>query len=295
MRTNRRLLTVVVAAIALLTPLHGAAGHSFLWKITGKGGPGGVVYLAGSVHMLSQDYYPLNPAVEGAFKDSDLLVEEVDLNDMLAPAAQMATLMRGMLPAGQSLDKLLSPATLALVNKFTAGLGDASEPLKHFKPWMLAIAIEGLELQKSGFDPNLGLDKHFFDLAQSQGKTVQGLETVDYQISRFDEMAMAQQDRFLADTLKELDTEKASVSKLADAWKSGDAPAVEKIVLADLKSDAGMYQRLLVDRNRNWLPTLEALFSRRGRAFIVVGAAHLVGPDGLLQMLKAKGYAVEQL
>jgi uncharacterized protein YbaP (TraB family) len=295
MRRNRRLLPLIVAAIALLAPLHAAAGRSFLWKATGKGSPGGVVYLAGSVHMLSHDYYPLNPAVETGFRDSDLLVEEVDLNEMLAPASQLQTLMRGMLPAGQSLDKLLSPATLALVNKFTAGLGDASEPLKRFKPWMLAIAVEGLELQKNGFDPNLGLDKHFFDLAQAQGKTVQGLETVEYQISRFDEMSMEQQDRFLGDTLKELDTEKASVTKLADAWRSGDAPAVERIVLADLKSDAAMYQRLLVERNRNWLPALEALFSRRGHAFVVVGAAHLVGPDGLLQMLKAKGYAVEQL
>jgi uncharacterized protein YbaP (TraB family) len=292
MRRNRRLLPLVVAAIALLAPLHATAGHSFLWKATGRGG---VVYLAGSVHMLSQEYYPLNAAVERAFKESDLLVEEVDLNEMLAPASQVQTLMRGMLPAGQSLDKLLSPATLALVNRFTAGLGDAAQPLKQFKPWMLAIAIEGLELQKSGFDPNLGLDKHFFDLAHAEGKTVQGLETVEYQISRFDEMTNEQQDRFLGDTLKELDTEKASVSKLADAWKSGDAPAVERIVLADLKNDAVMYQRLLVERNRNWLPTLEALFSRRGHAFVVVGAAHLVGPDGLLQMLKAKGYAVEQL
>src|ERR1700730_6760854 len=104
MSTHRRLLTAVVAAIALLAPVHGAAGHSFLWRATGKGAAAGVVYLAGSVHMLSQDYYPLNPAVEGAFKDSDLLVEEVDLNEMLAPAAQMQTLMRGMLPAGESPD-----------------------------------------------------------------------------------------------------------------------------------------------------------------------------------------------
>src|SRR5260370_36929539 len=110
MRPTRRLLRAVAAAIALLASLPAAAGHSFVWKATGKGGPGSVVYLAGSVHMLSQDYYPLNPAVESAFKDSDLLVEEVDLNEMLAPAAQMQTLLRGMLPARQSLEKLLSPA-----------------------------------------------------------------------------------------------------------------------------------------------------------------------------------------
>ena len=99
----------------------------------------------------------------------------------------------------------------------------------------------------------------------------------------------------LAETLKELDTEIASVTTLAAAWKNGDAPQVERIVLKDLKTDAQMYQRLLVERNRNWMPKIEVFFSRPGRTFVVVGAAHLVGPDGLLQMLKTKGYVVEQL
>ena len=280
-----------LVAIAVLAPLH-AAGHNFLWKATGRGG---VLYLVGSVHVLSQDYYPLDPVLESSFKDSDLLVKEVDLGEMLAPESQLQVLTRGMLPADQTLDKVLSPSTYALVTKTVGGIGAPMEALHRFKPWMLAVALEGLVLQQAGFDPNLGLDKHFYDLAQGAGKPVQGLETVEYQLSRFDEMTMAQQDRFLADTLKELDTEKASVSKIADAWKSGNAPMVEEFVLKDLKSDPAMYQRLLVERNRNWLPKLEALFGRPGHAFVVVGAAHLVGPDGLLQMLKAKGYTVEQM
>jgi uncharacterized protein len=282
---------IAIALLAVLAPVH-AAGHNFLWKATGRGG---VIYLVGSVHMLSQDYYPLDPALEASFKESDLLVEEVDLNEMLAPEAQLQILTRGMLPAGQTLDAVLSPATYTLVNKAVSDLGAPMEALHRFKPWMLAVALEGLVLQQGGFDPNLGLDKHFYDLAHEGGKPVQGLETAEYQMSRFDGMTMPQQDRFLADTIKELDTEKASVSKLADAWKAGDAPTVEQIVLKDLKSDPAMYERLLVERNRNWLPQLDALFARRGHAFVVVGAAHLVGPDGLLQMLKAKGYAIEQL
>ncbi len=284
-------IIAALAALALLAPLQ-AAGHNFLWKATGRGG---VVYLVGSVHMLSQDYYPLDPAFEGSFKDADLLVEEVDLGEMLGPEAQLQILSRGMLSGDQTLDKVLSPATYALVTKTAGGLGAPMEALHRFKPWMLAVALEGLVLQQGGFDPNLGLDKHFYDLAQQGGKPVQGLETVEYQLSRFDDMTMAQQDRFLADTLKELDTEKASVSQLADAWKAGNAPMVEQIVLKDLKSDPAMYQRMLVERNRNWLPKLDALFARSGHAFVVVGAAHLVGPDGLLEMLKAKGYAVEQM
>jgi uncharacterized protein YbaP (TraB family) len=287
-----RLLPVIIAIALLLTQLSAAPGHNFLWKAAGKGG---TIYLVGSVHMLTEGYYPLDPAMENAFKDADLLVEEVDLAEMLAPDRQLAILMKSRLPAGQTLDKVLSAPTLALLNKFTADLGPAAEALNGFKPWMLATVIEGLELQKAGFDPNLGLDKHFYDAAQQSGKAVKGLETADYQISLFDQMTMDQQDRFLADTLKQLVTEKANVTKLADAWKSGDAASIERIVLVDLKNDAAMYQRLLVDRNRNWLPQLEALFARKGHAFVVVGAAHLVGPDGLLAMLKAKGYTVEQM
>jgi len=265
--------------------------RNFLWKATGKGS---VVYLAGSIHLLSPDFYPLNPVFDNAFNDSDLLVEEVDFNEMLGPQSQMQALMRGMLPAGQTLDKVLSPATLELVNKTAKELGAPMEALQKFKPWMLALTLEGLELASAGFDPNLGLDKHFFDLAKEKGKAVEGLETVEYQLSRLDGMTAEQQDRMLAQTLKEINTEKASVAKLTGAWKTGDAAGVEKLVLGHLKDDPVLYQRLLVERNKNWLPKIEALFARKGHALVLVGAAHLVGPDGLVAMLKAKGYTVEQ-
>jgi uncharacterized protein len=288
---RRYVFLALVVATAWLANVQAAQAKTFSWKATGKGG---AIYLVGSIHVMSDDFYPLNPTLDAAFKDSDLLVEEVDLAEMLDPGAQMQILSRGMLPAGQSLDKLLSAATLALVKKVTGDLGAMGGPLMQFKPWMLAIALQGLELAKYGFDPELGLDKHFYDQAKASGKAVQGLETADYQISRFDQMTMEQQDRMLAETLKELETERATVGKLGDAWKTGDVAAIERIALADLKSDPLMYQRLLVERNKNWMPKIEALFARRGRAIVVVGAAHLVGPDGLVAMLKAKGYTVEQ-
>ena len=290
LRTRFSVLLLVFVAAALVAPAQ-AAGRSFLWKVSGKGG---VIYLAGSVHMLTEAHYPLAPAFDAAYKDSDLLVEELDMAELLAPTAQMAFLSKGMLGSDQSLEKLVSPATLALVNKALADLGPAGEMLKRFKPWLLAMTLEQLEMQKAGYDASLGLDKHFYDRAQENGKKVLGLETAEYQISRFEGMTMEQQDKLLAETLKQLETEKASITKLLDAWKSGDAPTVEQIVLKDLKSDPVLYQRLLVERNRNWLPKIDELFARKTRSFVVVGAAHLVGPDGLLNMLKAKGYTIEQ-
>ncbi len=281
-----------VLALAAVCLTH-AATSSFLWKATSKNG--GSAYLVGSVHLLSQDYYPLNPALDAAFKDSTLLVEEVDMAEMLASSAQLDMLTRGMLPGTQTLDRVVSPDTIALVDKTIAGLGLPAGPLKRFKPWMLALTLLGLEWQKAGFDPDLGIDRHFYDQARSEGKPVQGLETLAYQLSRFDEMSAADQDRLLFESLKELGTEMASVRTLADAWKVGDAATVERIVLEDLKAEPLLYQRLLVERNRNWFPQIEALLARPGRAMIVVGAAHLVGPDGLLSMLRAAGYTVEQL
>jgi hypothetical protein len=284
-------LAAAMAVVAVTAAQPRTATRSFMWKATRQQG---AVYLVGSVHMLTKDFYPLAPSLDAGFKDSDLLVEEVDLAEMLAPEKQFSLLSRGMLPPGQTLDKVVSPATMALVNARVGGLGMPASALQQFKPWFLAMTLMAVEWEKAGFDATLGLDKHFYDRAQAEGKAVQGLETTEYQISRFDGMAMSQQDRFLAESLKDLDAEKASVRTIADAWKAGDLPTVERLVLQDVKDDPFMYQRLLVERNRNWLPKIEALFARPGRAFIVVGAAHLVGPDGLIAMLKAKGARVDQ-
>jgi uncharacterized protein YbaP (TraB family) len=284
------LLTVLTTVLTLRDPQ--AATRNFFFKATGSQTS---VYLVGSVHLLSKDYYPLNPALDAAFKDSDLLVEEIDMGDMQEPETQLRLLTRGMLPPGQSLDKVVSPDTFALMSKTVTGMGLPVEPLKQFKPWSLALTLMSLSWANTGFDPNLGLDKYFYDLARSEKKLVQGLETIEFQISRFDEMTPTLQERMLAETLKEISTATGTVIKLADAWRSGDLEALERLALQDLKQEPEIYHRLLVERNKNWLPKIEALFNRPGRAFVVVGAAHLVGQDGLLQLLRAKGYAVEQL
>src|SRR5919201_2324378 len=107
------ILAALVGVTLVMAPLH-AAAKTFAWKATGKGG---TVYLVGSVHLLSQDFYPLNPALDAAYKESAVLVEEVDLGEMSAPEQQFSLLSKGMLPSSQSLDTVLTPQTLALLNK----------------------------------------------------------------------------------------------------------------------------------------------------------------------------------
>ncbi len=163
-----------------------------------------------------------------------------------------------MMPAGQTLEQVLTPETMTSVKAKVAELGLPLAPLQMFKPWALALTLQGLEWQKAGFDPELGLDKHFYDRAKKANLTVQGLETLAFQIGQFDGLSMPLQDRMLSETLKEMETTQDAVGELARAWKAGDAAAIEQVVLRDLKSEPQMYQRLLVDRNRTWLPKIEA-------------------------------------
>src|SRR4051794_35917832 len=147
----RRIFTLSLL-VTTIAPVHAAATRNFLWKATDRSGA--AVYLVGSVHLLSKDFYPLSAALERAFTESDLLVEEADMGEMGA-GAQMQFLSRGMLPSTTSLDKVLSPATYALLTTRAATIGIPIEPLKLLKPWMVAQMLEVMEWQKAGFDPDL--------------------------------------------------------------------------------------------------------------------------------------------
>ena len=291
--TPGRLLVVATLLVVICSGSGRASGttRNLLWRATSATG---VVYLVGSLHVLSTAYYPLNPAIDAAFDDSRVLVEEVDMGVLTSPNTQLEMLRKGLLPSGQTLQSVVSPATYALVRKRLLADGVDMAPLSRFKPWMVTIALSGLEWQRAGLDPSLGVDVHFYDRAKAEGKAVQGLETVDFQLSRFDTLSAEEQDRLLVETLDELDTETTKVTELADLWKAGDATGVERLVLADLRKDPTLYERLLLERNRNWLPQVEALLAKPAHAFVVVGAAHLVGPDGLVRQLQANGYTVVQ-
>jgi uncharacterized protein YbaP (TraB family) len=286
-------IRLVAALLSLTAAVHlQAAERSFIWKVSNRQA---AVYLAGSVHLLTQQYYPLPAAFLKAFAASDLLVEELDMGEMLSAQSQMQMLSSGMLPAGQTLDRVVSAGTFQAASKKLADLGMPAGPMRQFKPWLLALTLQALEWQKAGFDADLGVDKYLYEMAKKQNKPVRGLETLAFQISRFDGMSAELQDRMLAETLRELESTKQSFSKIADAWKAGDARTMEQLVLQDLKSEPLIYERMLVERNRMWLPQIEALLAGGKPALIVVGAAHLVGKDGLLQMLTDKGFTIEQM
>jgi uncharacterized protein YbaP (TraB family) len=290
----RRLVGIVVclaAASTLAAQTPSTPGKSFLWKV--QSGTR-LLYLAGSVHALSPDVYPLSPAFDRAFEASDTLVEEIDLAEADALALAPTILAKGMYLDGRRFDTVVSKETAALVAARLKDAGLPSEMFQAMKPWMVMLTVSALEAQKAGLDPTLGLDKHFYDRAKAAGKTVIGLETTVSQIDRLDTMSETLQEQLLRSSLSEADTARNSLKTIVAAWRRGDSATLEKTLLSDFTEYPAAYRSLIVERNHNWIPQIDACLARPRPCMVVVGAAHLVGPDGLLTLLQRKGYKIEQ-
>jgi uncharacterized protein YbaP (TraB family) len=284
-------LAAVAAAAAASAQTSAVSGKSFLWKV--QSGPK-LVYLAGSVHALSADVYPLSPAFERAFADSDTLVEEIDLGEAELVAAAPTILAKGMYLDGRRFEGSVSKETATLVAARLEEAGMPAELFQTMKPWMVMLTLAALEVQKAGLDPRFGLDKHFYDRARAAGKTVIALETTESQINRLDQMPEALQEQLLRSSLREAETARNNLTAIVTAWRRGDAATLEKTLLSDFSRYPAAYQSLIVERNHNWIPQIDACLARPQPCLVVVGAAHLVGADGLLTLLQRKGYRIEQ-
>jgi uncharacterized protein len=293
MRIVTRFFTAVVLACLVVAGAvaQTRGGRSFLWKVQSGAN---VMYLAGSVHALTADAYPLNPAYQRAFDASTALVEEIDLAEADPLSGGLSLLAKGMYQDGRTFSSVVSKETAALVAEKLKSTPLALELIQPMKPWMVMLMLEALGAQSAGLDPELGLDKHFYNLATSGGKQVIGLETAEYQVDRFDKMPDAMQEQLLRSELAEMETEKTSLRALLTAWQTGDAAAIELMLLMSFTDNPAAYNSLITERNRNWMPQLDACLKRSSPCFVIVGAAHVVGPQGLLAMLQQRGYRVEQ-
>jgi uncharacterized protein len=290
-----RLLIVAIGTSALLSTSSAAqtpaTGKHFLWTVRSGAN---VLYLAGSVHALGKDVYPLPAPFEKAFDASGTLVEEINLAEAESLSAAPLLLAKGMYGDGRTFDGAVSKETAALVNEKFKQTGLPFEMFRTMKPWMVMLMLTALEAQKMGLDAALGLDKYFYDKAAAAKKPVVGLETAEFQIDRFDKMSEKLQEQMLLSTLNDLDSQGTELKGMIAAWQRGDTAGLEKTVLTSFKEYPEAYTSLIVERNRAWVPQLEKCLSRPMPCFVVVGAAHMVGPDGLLNLLKVKGYKIEQ-
>lgn len=258
-----------------------------LWRIADADN---TVYLFGSIHALRPGDYPLGPHIEAAYQAADVLVLEIDMSQVDQTALRSLTLQKGLLPEGQSIKNLLTPAAYTETTQHIERLGYDAATLSRFEPWLLSLTMLALETQKAGFDPAQGVDQTFSARAVADGKSIIGLETVEYQLSLFDQMSAAVQEKFLLETLAEAADFDTQLETLVAAWKRGDAKALQHLSLDSLQDYPALYDAIVVQRNRNWVPKIEALLDDNRDYLVIVGALHLLGDDGVVHALEDAGY-----
>jgi uncharacterized protein YbaP (TraB family) len=266
---------------------------TFLWKVQSKTN---TVYVMGSIHYLRKEMYPLNEKIENAFEKSDHLVVEANIND--AEKVDTQKLAESALYLDdETFEKHVSPQTYDLVKKELERLGVPLELIGKQKPWFLALTLASLEIVKLGFDPNYGIDRYFLSKAEGKKKILE-LESFDYQVNLFCQLSEKDQELLLLYTLKDINVLEQELDKLVQAWTSGDTKGVESIITRSLAEDkrlSSIYEKLIYERNRSMSSKIEDYLKTKETYFVIVGAGHLVGKRGIIEILKAKGFLVEQL
>ena len=288
-----RSLVAFVLVLASLVVGRSAEGQdkSLLWKISDDKNS---VFLLGSIHYLRKKNYPLNQAILDAFDGSKTLVLEIDLNSTAAEAAQRLTLEKAVYRDGTTLAQNVAPETYQLAAQRAKELGVDMRIMNPMKPWFVALTLVAIKLQSLGLDANSGVDRYLAQRAKNNGKATRGLETLEFQIGLLDQLPKTDQEQMLRETVRELDLLDKNIDEIVQSWAKGDVDLLARLLLAGMKEYPEVYQRIVVERNRRWLPEIEKLILDGSGAMLVVGAAHLVGQDGVIEMLKAKGYRVEQ-
>ena len=269
-----------------------AHAASPVWAIRGAHN---TVYLAGSVHLLPAQEAVLPAAFDRAYADSAKLVMELDLGtiDPLEAAGWMSE--HSALPAGTTLRGILGEPRYARVSAAAAELGLPVELLDGQAPWAVGVELADLEYVHLGFDPSQGVEEQLVHRAQADGKPTAGLETLNEELGGLEALSREDQVRLLDQTVNELKQSQSEVQEVLRAWRRGDAATLAKLLAREYGAFPALYRQLVTMRNQRWLPQVERLLREDGNSLVVVGALHLVGDGGLLELLRKDGFTSTQL
>ncbi len=267
-----------------------AFAETSLWRVS-KGDS--ELFIGGTIHVLSNSDYPLPEEFEQAYKQANTIVFETDLIALAQPEVQQQLLQRLMYAEGKTLKDDLSEKTYKALVDYVVSTGLTIDTLNQFKPPMVMITLLMAELQRLGM-ANTGVDNYFNHKAVDDGKTLDELESVQVQLDVIANMGKGHEDEMILSTIAET-RELASIMKeMKAAWRKGDIKQLEKIGISPMKTDfPDLYRLLLVERNNSWIPKIEAFLATPETEFVLVGALHLAGYEGLISKLQSLGYKVD--
>lgn len=277
-------------------PSSGTAPVPLLWKVSDRDN---TLYLLGSLHLLKPSDYPLSADVDAAFDDAEKVVFEVALDELADPA----TAQKFLLAAGYGDDRRLSTVVPQVLreklDRLLARQGASIAAIDGYEPWFVNLSLTLGMAGAQGFRPEFGLDQHLARRAIEAGKATGALESIDFQLNALDSSPMDEQVAGLVDFIDRFDQMPAVLNELHGAWRSGDVARLEQLTRVEMQEKAPASYRIMnVERNDTWVPQLQAMLDRQGKGgdvLVVVGSLHLLGADGVVEKLRAKGYAVERV
>ncbi|MCW8963574.1 MAG: TraB/GumN family protein [Gammaproteobacteria bacterium] len=288
---HKQKLTVSLLLVIFITSANNAVADSSVWKIS-KGDQ--QVFIGGTIHVLSMKDYPLPETYDRAYRQSERLVFETNIDQSMGPAFQQTLFNHFAYKQGKTLESAISNATLKTLEQYCASAGIPLSTLLPFKPQFVALMLTSLQLQKLGIDA-AGVDQHFNERAHKDNKPVAELETLETQLQFLANMGLGREDELIMSTIKENQQLATLMLAMLSAWRNGDNARLDRDLLAPMRNEfPSIYRDILVTRNNNWLPHIKAYMDTPEVELILVGTLHLVGRDGLIQLLERDGYTVMQ-
>lgn len=282
----------LLSAITLLSMSAVANAESPVWKVTKDEQ---TVYVGGTVHVLGDADFPLPKEFDQAYQQSAVLVFEMDMAKAQTPEFQQVMMQHMTYQDGRTYADVLKPDTVTKLNTYMQQQGLPVTQLQVFKPSMLSVTLTLVELQRLGIGGK-GVDEHFRLQGIADKKSFLFLETPEQQITYLAQMGEGYEDEFVNYTLDDLPHLGEMMTKLKAAWRIGDNDTLYEVTAKDQAENfPKFYEQLITERNNNWIPQIESYFQTADVEFVLVGAMHLVGDDGVLKLLEKKGYSISQL
>ncbi|HEY1899525.1 MAG TPA: TraB/GumN family protein [Steroidobacteraceae bacterium] len=272
-------------ALCLLGSLSVRA-QSPVWALHGAHN---TVYLAESVHLLKPGASTLPGAFTRAYDDSSQLVMEMDLGKLDTSSVSAWMLEHGRYPQGESMTQALGPERFARVVAQATALGLPLEQLAVLRPWVVALTLTDLMYLKLGYDPQSGVEEQLVARTQQDGRPTAGLETLDEELGQLEHLSAEDQARFLELTLQDLKDTGSDTDQMLQAWRKGDNHELAAELSDAYQQFPELYRVLVSERNQRWLPQIEAFLNSDHNVLVVVGALHVVGKGGLLDLLRNAG------
>lgn len=256
---------------------------------------GATVYFGGTIHVLRNQDYPLPAEFEYAFEQADILTFETDIARLSEPKMQGYFIQALSYQDDRTIKSTVTPDTFEKLNTYLTNSGMSINFFRKAKPGFLMSVLTIAELQKIGVTQK-GIDAYFESKAKNKKLPIQYFETPEEQVAFLAELGEGKEDEFYVALLADIKETQNQFMQMLYHWRNGETEALDKMINLEMKKKMPeMHDSLLVKRNNQWLPTIESYFKTPEVEYVLVGAAHLIGEDGIIEQLKRKGYQVSQV